>query len=224
MTAHSRREYLKFAGTGLAAAFVLPGTAAASHSVSRSSRGDTLDYERTRNGDIEFEYLDLEFESDDGDFELEDDGVELEVRHRESLELTIDTGSTYLDLEMDDNGNEIDLQVASGSQYIDFEFDHHAVDFETIGLGHSFEDDDGALEFEGDHLEFEWDDDKEELEISGDVNLEIDMRRGVLNLEYQDDDIEIDLDDEELEYKGRDIELEWEYDSVRDKFEVKRRR
>jgi hypothetical protein len=217
MSTSTRRQYLKFAGTGLAAAVALPGLA-----VAQSAR-DRVDYERTRNGDIEFEYLDLSFESDDGDFELQDEGVDFEVEHRDSLELTIDTGSTYLDLEMDDNGDEIELEVASGNQYIEFEWDNGAVEFETIGLG-DFEDDEGSIEFEGDHLEFEWDDDDGQLEISGDIELEVDMRSSRMNLEYKDDDIEIEYDDEELEYVGRDVEIEWEFDSSRDKFDARMRR
>lgn len=215
MSTHTRRQYLKFAGSGLAAAIVLPGLA--------SADSDRLDYERARNGDIEFEYLDLSFESDNGDFELEDVGVDLEVKHRESLELKVNTGTAYIDLEMDDNGREIDLKIETGSQYIDFEFDHGAVDLEADGL-ESFEDDDGEIEFEGLDLELEWDDDDGTLEISGDIDLELDTHRSDLNLEYSDGDIEIEFDDEELEYVGHDIELEWEFDSNRDKFDAKLRR
>ncbi|MFC4357898.1 hypothetical protein ACFO0N_08040 [Halobium salinum] len=234
----SKRQYLKYAGAGLAAASLGIGGTVGSGALSsvegatssggaapqngRPSSGDRLDYERVGN-DIEFDYLDVSFESDDGDIELNDIDLDFET-DGDSLELTINTGSASVDLEMDDNGASVELTISVGSEYIDFESDGNDVEFEAIGTSETFEDDNNEIEYKGDSLQFEWDADSQELDITGDVSLELKTDGSAdLDFEYQDDDFMIDYDTTELEYMGPDVSLEWENgDGDDDEFEARR--
>jgi hypothetical protein len=237
----SKRQYLKYAGAGLAAASLGIGGTVASGSgalssvegatdvapqSSRPTSGDRLDYER-RGNDIEFDYLDLAFESDDGDIDLDDVGVDFET-DGESLELTIDNGDVSLDLEMDmENGAaDVELTLSVGGEYVDFESSGRGttqdVEFEAIGDSETFEDDNREIEYKGDAIGFEWDTESQELDITGDVALEL-KTDGELDFEYQDDLVTIDYDTSELEYVGEEVSLEWEFgDGDDDEFEARR--
>ena len=234
MNQNSKRQFLKYAGTGLAVAAVgIPGTASAASSPRigdasvatqvSSRRDDRLDYERNRDGGVEFDAYGVSFESEDGDIELQDEDVDFETDDdRDELELTIDHGGVSLDLEMSDGGDQVELTVAAGGEYIDFEVDGLAIEFEAIGDSETFEDDNREIEYKGDAIGFEWDTESQELDITGDVALEL-KTDGELDFEYQDDDYMIDYDTSELEYMGLDVSLEWEDgDGDDDEFEARR--
>ncbi|WP_435365971.1 hypothetical protein [Haloarchaeobius sp. DYHT-AS-18] len=234
----SKRQYLKYAGASLAALSLgvggklaadgtlqssvkettevapaaKPGTEAAPEPIlGPAGYGDILDYERDDYGNIEFDWAYLSFETDDGDVDLDDVGVDFETDiYSEHLELTVEDSEVYVDLEMNDNGDQLELDIAFRDEYISFEFDYGEVEFESDGGGYQFEDDRRDIEYRGRYLDFEYDEDSQELEIKGAIKLELETDNG-LDFEYADGRIAIDFDTTELEYAGEDVLMEWEW-------------
>ena len=216
----SKRQYLKYAGLGLAAAAVgLPGTASASAATTDGATpvaaqvgthgGDELDYERDRDGEVRFDAYGVRFETRDGDIDLRDDGVDFETTDdRDELQLTIDRGSIRLDLDTSDRGDRVELAIAVGGEYVEFEVDDDEVEFTFAGDGDSFEDDDGRIEYGGDAISLDWDGEDRELDVDGEVRVEL----------RTDRDLEFEYD-----YVGEEVTVRWEDRGRRDEFEAFRR-
>ncbi|WP_435365974.1 hypothetical protein [Haloarchaeobius sp. DYHT-AS-18] len=234
----SKRQYLKYAGASAAALSLgvggklaadgtlqssvkettevapaaKPGTDAAPEPIfGPAGVGDILDYERDDDGNIEFDWVYLSFETEDGDIELDDIGVDLETElGKEHLEFTVEDSEVYVDLEMHDDGDMLELDIAFRDEYVSFEYDYGDIEFESDGGGYQFEDDRRDVEYRGRFLRFEFDEDSGELEIKGAINLELEVSNG-LDFEYADGRIAVDLDETELEYAGEDVLMEWEW-------------
>lgn len=223
-TAHSRREYLKYAGTGLGAVALLPGVASAYHGTTQdqttqSPDPNVLDYDQTRWGDIDFAYDTLTFTTDRRDFDLRDVGIDFEVRDRRTMDLTVDNGATVLDIHVNDNGRDVDLDITSGGEYIQFDAHRGDIQFTTGALDSSLDDDDGDLRYSARNLDLEWDERDGELTVTGDVHLKVDLFRRGMNVEFDDGEISLDYD-RDLQYRGREVALDWEY-RRRDGFEAR---
>ncbi|WP_267643742.1 hypothetical protein [Haloarchaeobius amylolyticus] len=234
----SKRQYLKYAGASFAALSLgvggklaadgslqssvkettevapaaKPGTEAAPEPIlGPAGVGDILDYERDDYGNIEFDWVYLSFETDDGDVDLDDVGVDFETElGKESLEFTVEDSEVYVDLEFNDYGEQLELDIAFRNEYISFEYDYGDVEFESDGGGYQFEDDRRDIEYRGRFLDFEFDEDSGELEIKGAIKLELEVDDG-LDFEYADGRIVVDFDETELEYAGEDVIFEWEW-------------
>ncbi|WP_435365975.1 hypothetical protein [Haloarchaeobius sp. DYHT-AS-18] len=234
----NKRQYLKYAGASLAALSLgvggklaadgtlqssvkettevapaaKPGTDAAPEPIlGPAGVGDVLDYERDDYGNIEFDWVYLSFETEDGDIDLDDVGVDLETHLDDGdAEFTVEDSEVYVDLEVSDFGEMVELDIAFRDEYISFEFDYGDVEFESDGSGYQFEDDRRDVEYRGRYLDFEFEEDSLELEIKGAIKLELEMENG-LDFEYADGRIAVDLDETELEYAGEDVIFEWEW-------------
>ncbi|WP_267643734.1 hypothetical protein [Haloarchaeobius amylolyticus] len=141
--------------------------------------GDYLDYERDDNGDIEFYWDGIEFETSNGDLDLE---------------FVVSTPDYYIDLEVHDAGDGLEVTIESRTDYMDLEVDYDDVEFESDGAGYKFEDDDGEIEYRGVYTSLEWDPENRELDV-----------KGLFKLDYDGDDLD-------LEFRGIGVKLEWESD------------
>ncbi|MFC4357896.1 hypothetical protein ACFO0N_08030 [Halobium salinum] len=238
----SKRQYLKYAGLGLAAMTLgvggTAGSVAARHGapvdaplVAPQFDGRILDYERDDDGEVQFDFRGIRFRTSDDDIDLDDvdSGVSFETNRRDDhLQLLVDRGGVQLDLDVADDGDRIDLTMAVGDEYLDFEFDDRdrEVDLTVSGSGVTFEDASARIEYQGDAITLDWDGDDGDLDISGDVSLRLRTDRRDIDFEYRDDDVAVDFRDEELDYVGEDVTIEWRMNRGRrdDDFEARLRR
>jgi hypothetical protein len=175
----SKRQYMKATGASLVALSL--GATGALASVAPqaddgdgdggSASGETLDYERDGDDNIEFDYNGVTFETKNNDAD-----VELMVDNGVSLDFESDDSGADLEMMLETNGEMVDLEASNGDVELMADDDLQSLD------------DGNDLEYRGSAIQLEWDDENDELDITGDVTLEYDGTE----LEYRDDEVRLE--------------------------------